>query len=378
MNKKRRLAYVLPTYDANVWHHFYHLYAFLEELSTKVDLHLYVEKGECPRFGRAHLQRFSFFPLRVIEILWWTLKTRLSGAKIFYTHYSYFGACASGLVTRLLGGRSFYWHCAVVKEMVPWAGGDTLRRKISTLYPLLLSLRLVHHLVEGTPYMADYFARNFGVRRSSIRVIPNWVDLERMKRERISKEEARKRLGLPHDRPIVLYLHRMVGYRGSRYLPSLLEKIRKSLPECLLVAGGDGSDREWLVEETERRGLKDHLRVVGAVPNRETSLYYRAADVFINPACLQAFDRVLIEAMALGTPLVTMEANGAVYDILSENQKAIVVKDNDTETFAKRVIDLLTDSDLRETMVKEGNERVLAFDRPRVEKIFMREILGES
>jgi hypothetical protein len=153
--KKTRLVYLLPVYDADSAEHTFHIYGFLESLAEKADVLLIIERAcNRPDFHRVrvYVQRLHIPVLSKLEILAVVLWAHLRGYRTFYTHYSNSAAILSALVTRILGGVSYYWNCGHPMDFVPARVGSLadLKVKFRNQHLLGLTLRLVHHLVTGT------------------------------------------------------------------------------------------------------------------------------------------------------------------------------------------------------------------------------------
>jgi glycosyltransferase involved in cell wall biosynthesis len=104
-------------------------------------------------------------------------------------------------------------------------------------------------------------------------------------KQRISKQEARKKLDLPEDMPILLFFGIVRPYKGVEYfVQSLSHLIDKDMEVYALIVG------EWWMDQTYSRdlildsGLVNRVRIVDRyVPNDEVGYYFSAADVFIAP-----------------------------------------------------------------------------------------------
>jgi glycosyltransferase involved in cell wall biosynthesis len=235
------------------------------------------------------------------------LVLRCQGVRIFYTHYSYPGAIATGLVTRIFGGVSYYWNCGLVWEVhAATRGPRRILQWFTAELPLWLSLKMSHHLVTGTRSLADGYAKNYGLVPESIVVIPNWVDVKRFA---IAKSLARKRLSIPPGERVVVFVHHLSPRKGADRLPALARSLRGAR---LYVIGGGPLEREL------REAARDlPLTITGKVPNTDIPEYVAAADVFIMPSREEGFPRVLLEAMAAGTPFVATPVGG-VPDIVPD------------------------------------------------------------
>jgi len=137
---------------------------------------------------------------------------------------------------------------------------------------ILLSERERARLMNFTPWLQN------------IHVYPH-PPYEMFAGDRIPRGQAKKRLGVPPDRPLVLFFGFVRPYKG---VPTLIEGVelllKRGLALHLAIAGeiwGDRSDIERLIEE---RGLSRDVLVDNRyIPNEEVNLYFSAADVFVAP-----------------------------------------------------------------------------------------------
>ena len=371
MTDRRHLCYVLPEFDPDTDTHYAHTVRLLEALARHVELHVIVQHAPArPEVPGAHcvgVQTARRRPVRLLQLARLLLSARRHGCRAVYVHYSYSSAVVAALITRALGGRVSYWHCGQPTQFYrrpgdwSWAG---LVKTVADEIPLRLVLRLGHRLVTGTPRMAEYYVREFGVHRHKIAVVPNEIDLRRFAPP-ADKTAAKARLGIDPDRPVVLFIHRVSPRKGAHHLVEIAELVRGTVPDVLFVVVGDGPYLPTLVDEVAARGLADTFRLVGPVPNRAIASYYGVADVFLMPSDEEGFPRVLLEAQAMGVPFVAADVGG-VLDIVTPRQAEFVVPRGMREAFADRVTRLLKDPALRGALAAEGLENVRRFDVDRV------------
>lgn len=140
--------------------------------------------------------------------------------------------------------------------------------------------------------------RALGARR--IELLPNPVP----PLPRIPRDEARRALGLPADRPVVLFLGRLAQVkRPGRVLDALA-----GLPGYEGVFAGDGPEREALERRARELGLSDRVRFLGRVDDAQKAQLLNAADVFCLPSEHEGQPLAILEAMSLGTPVVATRA----------------------------------------------------------------------
>ncbi len=131
---------------------------------------------------------------------------------------------------------------------------------------------------------------------------------------------ARRRLGLPLDRSVVLWVGHMVRVKGLDVLLAAWQQIHHGPHQPLLILAGDGEERGAL--EAMPTPLEDSVRFIGSVPNAALPDWYRAADVVVLPSRSEGVPNVLLEALACGTPFVA-SAVGGVGDLLEPNSRIV-------------------------------------------------------
>ena len=376
--KRTRLLYLLPRYDADSSEHFFHLYDFLKKLQTRIPLAVVVERtsGMLPPDLPMRPLHMRFPIFRFVEEIFVFLAARLRGIHDFYVHYSYTGAIAAAIVVRLFGGRAFYWNCSLYREF-PLSKNATWRERLQqsvTLWLLETSVRWCTHLVTGTPRVAEYYVSHARIPAQKIRLLPNFVELERF--QGISCAEARKRLNLDPNRKVVLFLHRVARRKGAHYLPDIASMVlRKVKPVTFLVAGG-GLYLEELRRRVEQQPLAGAFDFRGWVPNRDAPLYYRAADLYLMPSEEEGFPRVLLEAMAADCPFIAFDIGG-VRDIVAPQQEECVIPAGDVAAFAAACADALLDPARLDAWGKAGARQVERFSEERVLEAFERMLDGQ-
>jgi glycosyltransferase involved in cell wall biosynthesis len=343
MSEKSKICYVLPEYDEKTGSHFFHLYELLGRASRGLDIFLVIERcaGKPDKFSIPfYCQRFSFPPLRFLEFVLILLRERFRGRRYFYTHYSYYGGLASWLVTRLLGGTAYYWNCGM-----PW-----LYRR-PWLEERIFRFILRHTVfVTGTPGIAEEYRRRYGLKAARIRILPNWVNVERFG-DTPPKEDCRRQLGLPSDKKIILFVHRLSRRKGAHLLPEIIVGVTAMRKDAMFVIVGDGPERENLESRIQNLGLEKYARVVGEVPHRELPAYYRVADVFLMPSEEEGFPHVLLEAMAAGVPYVASDVGG-VREFTPPELQQYVVPSGDIRQFSEKIVSLLAMGDSERERIK--------------------------
>ncbi|MGH2838037.1 MAG: glycosyltransferase family 4 protein [Thermoleophilaceae bacterium] len=138
-------------------------------------------------------------------------------------------------------------------------------------------------------------------------------------------------------------------------MPAVLERV----PAARLTLAGGGTERDFLEQRVAELGVAHAVEFLGAVEHDRMSALYEAADVFCLPSFAEGIPIVLMEAMAMEIPVVATEIMG-VPELVDDEQSGLLVPPARPELLAAALVRLLTDSELRERMGREGRRRVAA------------------
>ena len=166
-------------------------------------------------------------------------------------------------------------------------------------------------------------------------VIHNGVDHERFHPRRRWKEgsEIRDELGIPADRPVVLFVG--TGFR-RKGLDRLLRLWNDHELEgvCLLVVGNDSR-----LSSYRSRCKRKEIVFVGTQPHVEK--YYAAANLFVLPSIQEAFGNVVLEALASGLPVITVAGVGPTDKMEGELKEGILADPDDPIELKRKILRFL-------------------------------------
>jgi len=176
--------------------------------------------------------------------------------------------------------------------------------------------------------------------------IPGGVDLDFFSPG--SQAEARERLNLPAEGPILLTVRRLEPRMGIDNLLDAMPAILEAAPGCLLVIAGRGSLAEALHRRAEELGLGGAVRFAGFVPEDHLPCYYRSANLFVLPTrALEGFGMATLEAFACGTPAVVTPA-GASPELVGPVDPGLVAAGTQPQDLAEAVSVFLNRTDRAE------------------------------
>ena len=162
--------------------------------------------------------------------------------------------------------------------------------------------------------------------------------------------------GIDPAAPLVLSLGRLHPFKGIEYLVRAAPAILAAAPATrFLIAGPSRNTARFGNYETYLRRLASDLQIehaflfTGPIAHEQTERYFAAADVLVIPSVVEAFNRVLVEAAAVGTPGVVTATTG-VADYADRAGSALVVAPKSAEAIGQAVRRLLEDPALYQRM----------------------------
>jgi 1,2-diacylglycerol 3-alpha-glucosyltransferase len=196
---------------------------------------------------------------------------------------------------------------------------------------------------------------------SPIHIAPTGIQMAKFESGIGSRFRAKH--GIPEERPLLLHVGRVAHEKNIGFLLTVVARLKADHPYILLLICGEGPAKVDLEQQVKRMGIADNVMFVGYL-DRETELLdcYRAADVFVFASRTETQGLVLLEAMALGVPVVSTAKMGTI-DILSPNRGALVAEE-EAGDFAAKVARLLSDQPLRLSIGDEGREYAKTWSAP--------------
>lgn len=179
-----------------------------------------------------------------------------------------------------------------------WVSGRTNRQVHSVEWWLVSESDA---LITCSASMRDEVNRLFGYDAADITVIHNGIDI------RTWPFAERARTSGPAE---LLFAGRLEYEKGVQDLLAALPRIRRSHPGTTLTIAGDGTQRDWLMEQARRHRVGKAVRFVGPVDHTELVTLMHRCDAIVLPSRYEPFGIVALEAAATGVPLIVSTAGG--------------------------------------------------------------------
>lgn len=363
----KKLVYILNYVSADDTQHFVHVLHLLTQLKTLGwSVVVISEKGgEGTQSILGHQVRYMSQTggrSRLMRLARTLMNLRQEGYRLVFVRISRPAALVASLLSRPFGWKTLYWLSGTLDDFnsrQPLVQRTVEKAILKTIFAS------IHRFVTGPEAMVDYYKTVYRVRPDKCVLLYNDIDIDKYK----------PTAAAPGTRDLsVLMLHRLSPVRETnRYMPGIVAALseyaaRQGRPVELNIVG-DGPERPQL--EHAAAAASGGLRVVfhGAIPNRRVHEFYSRSDIFIMPSYREGFPRVIIEAMAMGLPIVTTDAGGT-RDLLGPQQREFVAPRDDAAAFAGKLKALAADDGKRLQLSHENRREVLRFSTAAVARMY--------
>lgn len=238
------------------------------------------------------------------------------------------------------------YHSDIVRQRVLGAAYRPILRRV---------LERVDRIIVGSPPMIES-SEVLAPFADKCRVVPFGIETERFAPTSATLTLA-EQLRATHKRPIVLFVGRLIYYKGADVLVRAMAGV-----DADLVMIGSGPLQGELASLAASLGITERVSILAPVDDAELAAWYRAADLFCLPSVArsEAYGLVQLEAHASGTPVVSTNLPTGVPWVNRDGETGLVVPAGDAPALAAALNRLLADDALRARMGAHARERALA------------------
>jgi glycosyltransferase involved in cell wall biosynthesis len=323
---------------------------------------------------RAHMGSLLRHPIRYVRTLafaksrksesawskfllaaWVAREARARGIDHLHAHFAS-GPARQAKLASMLSGIPFSFT-AHAKDLY-WSGHRHEER-----HKLKKRLRLAAFVVAISEQNRRFLENlGFHVPRRKVMTIHNGIDVEAWPYRRTSGRPI-----LPHSngdaRPLVLAVGRLVEKKGFHVLIEALAQLRERGIAVRAWIAGDGPEKDRLKGLIRGLGLGETVRLLGSVPQDRLIAMFDQAHVLAQP-CVVAADgdqdgipTVLLEAMAVGLPVVTTDLSG-IPEAVRDGVSGLTVPSGDVETFADAIARVIADDALAARLAAQARQTI--------------------
>jgi glycosyltransferase involved in cell wall biosynthesis len=217
--------------------------------------------------------------------------------------------------------------------------------------------RFAHHIIAVAAACRDFLTTHESIPPEKISLVPNAIDLRRFSPGEASRDEARARLGLPAGSRIVAGVGRLNPQKNFALFLDIAEQLAPRFPDLHFLLAGDGPEEQMLREKASALGIANRVTFSGYVA--DTRLVYLAADVLLMPSRYEGLPMTLLEAMAMGLPVVASKLDG-IAEVIRDGAEGFLAPSDDAALFVERTAALLADAELSSRISKNARAKIEA------------------
>jgi glycosyltransferase involved in cell wall biosynthesis len=205
---------------------------------------------------------------------------------------------------------------------------------------LRIQYNLSDHMFVHTEKMKSELVSDFGLPESKASVIPFGIN-NTVPNTTLSIAEAKRQLGISGGDRVLLFFGNIAPYKGLEYLISAFTEIlkRDGRYRMIIVGKPKGAEGYWnqIQRSIERNGIRDRIiQKIEYVPDEQTELYFKAADVLILPYTYVFQSGVLFLGYSFGLPAIVADV-GTLKEEIAEGETGFVFKSQDSSELANVV-----------------------------------------
>lgn len=376
--KKRKILFV--THDSESYETQMGLYWILRDLDrSRYDALVMVhEEGPLKRqieslgwpvmkLQRIRIAKYERPPMHGLgERLTWWLWKRIRGRKVIQliskegidlVHTNSI-VCFEGAYAAYKSKRPHIWH---VRELLPG------NRRLFGVFGTRKTLKIVARFSSKVVCVSDTVKRQFsGWQRQPEKymTITNSVDTDLFNPETtvLPAETLRKRFDIPDEEPFLAYRGPITHQRGFSDLVDACALLQKDGVLFRVVVLGEAMESRYMLDmqtQLDECGLTKRFHFLGEPSIEELPGYLKQMDIFVSPAHSEPFAGDVLEAMALGLPVVGTYSGG-VPEVVVPHKTGLLAKTGTPSSLAQALRTLMEDSALRAQFGQAGQERVLS------------------
>lgn len=175
--------------------------------------------------------------------------------------------------------------------------------------------------------------------------------------KQLTVSQAKARVGFSDDDLVVGKVARLFAQKGHDHFLEAARRIAAAEPRAKFLLVGDGNLRQELEAKAQAMGLRERIHFAGLVPPEEVPAYMQAMDVVVHTSIREGLARVIPQGAAVGKPVVGYAMDGTPEVVFHGKTGFLAAPLNDQDV-ADRVLDLLANPELRQTMGAAGREFV--------------------
>lgn len=278
------------------------------------------------------------------------------GIEVLHVHYAIPHATSAFLAKQILGEKAA--HVPIITTLhgtdITLVGSDASYKNVVDF-----SINQSDGVTAVSEYLKEETYNRFDIKKD-IRVIPNFIDLERFKK---SDKNHFKKAICPNDEKVVVHVS---NFREVKRVPEVVsvfnEVIKNDIPAKLLLVG-DGPDRQRAERRCRELGICGEVRFLGKQENVEEIL--SIADLFLIPSGSETFGLAALEAMSCSVPVISSNIGG-LPEVNVHGETGYLCDLDDIDCMGKYAVEILSNEKLHKELSQNARKQAEQFEMDKI------------
>jgi glycogen(starch) synthase len=214
-------------------------------------------------------------------------------------------------------------------------------------------------LVACSHYMQGHVSDVFGVAEDKVAVIPNGIDPTDLRT--VEDLDALRAQFAEPDEKLILLVGRLTYEKGFQLALEAMPTIVRRVKKVKFLVAGSGPHEDELKAQVRRLRLGRRGTFLGWIGDDVLHSLYRIADLCVVPSLYEPFGLVALEAMASDCPCIVADTGG-LREVVPNDDVGLRFRSRDPRSLATMVERVLTQDDLRDSLVAEARTHIAQFD----------------
>jgi len=167
-------------------------------------------------------------------------------------------------------------------------------------------------------------------------------------------ENLRSKLGIS-DNKVILFIGMNLQRKGLEFLIRAAKEIISEIKTKFIIIGGSPIEQQKMYRLCKDLKVEPNFTFLGKIPHSEIFDFYYLSDILVVPSIVEAFGRVYLEAMSVGTPVVAGKAGG-VSEFIKDRYNGILVTPSNFSEIADSIKYVLKNTKFRNELIKNGKK----------------------
>jgi teichuronic acid biosynthesis glycosyltransferase TuaC len=171
------------------------------------------------------------------------------------------------------------------------------------------------------------------------------------------RHKLKQRYNLSKNKRYILFAGRIMRSKGIYELAEAFIAVSKKYSDFELILLGEEIERCSFPGMFKKAGIEEKVHFKGMVPYKEVAYYMRSSDLFVFPSWAEGVPNVVMEAMAIGLPVVASNADG-IPEVLINGVTGLSVPARNVEKLAEAILQMIENKTLRESCIENAKKMI--------------------